>query len=102
MPSRNGSTGSLGVRHRAALPIPIPIPGPTRLGGTIGTPTPISPAAGMLVFSSHNGGTGNLSCSLPAPSRGQLTVERIAGGDNRFSCHNDDARSCGWPTSGHL
>ena len=77
----------------ASAALPIPIPGPTRLGGTIGTPTPISPAAGMLVFSSQNGGTGNLSCSLPAPSRGQLTVERIAGGDNRFSCHNDDARS---------
>ena len=47
----------------------------------------------MLVFSSRNGGTGNLSCSLQAPSRGRLTGDLIAGGDNPFGCHNDDARS---------
>jgi hypothetical protein len=73
----------------SAQPIPLPpIFGVNRLGGTISTPTP-TPAQGLVVSSSGNGGTGNLTCSMPIPK----TIISDNFTKSAFGCHNDDARS---------
>jgi hypothetical protein len=79
--------GAAGVADAKPIPLP-PVFGVNGLGGTISTPTPTPPGRGLVIFSSGNGGTGNLTCSMPISTLVHDDFTKSA-----FGCHNDDARS---------
>jgi hypothetical protein len=74
-----------------ALVSSVALAAPASAAGQIIVPPPFNASRGHLLFLSGNGGTGNLSASMPAPAKNGLIF--TSNRQNPYNLRNDDARS---------